>query len=162
MTAVGLVYLTLPRLVLAPILTNGSARAMTIAGQLLIVTAFLQFFDCAQNIGVGLLRGLDDTRSGFRITVIGYWAVGLPAAWLLAFALHLETVGIWLGLLTGLAATALPCCAATTPRSRRHTPSPFPAHETAARAPTPRRSAAEPRTPRTRAVRRPVREPPPP
>ncbi|MGV9790758.1 MATE family efflux transporter [Streptomyces sp. NPDC003435] len=107
MTAVGLVYLTLPRLVLAPFLANGSAQAMTIATQLLIVTAFLQFFDCAQNIGVGLLRGLDDTRSGFRITVIGYWAVGLPAAWLLAFALRLDTVGIWLGLLTGLAATAL-------------------------------------------------------
>ncbi|MFF0383552.1 MATE family efflux transporter [Streptomyces sp. NPDC004286] len=107
MTAVGLVYLTLPRLVLSPFLANGSARAMTTATQLLIVTAFLQFFDCAQNIGVGLLRGLDDTRSGFRITVIGYWAVGLPVAWLLAFALRLETVGIWLGLLTGLAATAL-------------------------------------------------------
>ncbi|MGV9320141.1 MATE family efflux transporter [Streptomyces sp. NPDC003660] len=107
MAAVGLVYLTLPRLVLAPFLANGSAQAMTTATQLLIVTAFLQFFDCAQNIGVGLLRGLDDTRSGFRITVIGYWAVGLPAAWLLAFALRLETVGIWLGLLTGLAATAL-------------------------------------------------------
>ncbi|MFK4111341.1 MATE family efflux transporter [Streptomyces sp. NPDC002176] len=107
MTAVGLVYLTLPRVVLAPFLANGSAQAMTIATQLLVVTAFLQFFDCAQNIGVGLLRGLDDTRSGFRITVIGYWAIGLPAAWLLAFTLHLETVGIWLGLLTGLAATAL-------------------------------------------------------
>ncbi|MFD8912368.1 MATE family efflux transporter [Streptomyces sp. NPDC059575] len=107
MTVVGIVYLTLPRLVLAPFLENGSAQALTIATHLLIVTAFLQFFDCAQNIGVGLLRGLDDTRGGFRITLTGYWAVGLPAAWLLAHALHLNTVGIWLGLLTGLATTAL-------------------------------------------------------
>lgn len=107
MGIVGLVYLALPRLVLAPFLDSGSDHALTIATHLLIIAAFLQFFDCAQNIGVGLLRGLDDTRSGFRITLIGYWTVGLPVAWLLAFALHLETVGIWLGLLTGLAATAL-------------------------------------------------------
>ncbi|MGW6013113.1 MATE family efflux transporter [Streptomyces sp. NPDC055210] len=106
-TCVGALYLTVPRLVLAPFLDTGSGQALTLATHLLVVTAFLQFFDCAQNIGVGLLRGLDDTRSGFRITLIGYWAVGLPAAWLLAFPLHLDTLGIWLGLLTGLAATAV-------------------------------------------------------
>ncbi|MEV5011806.1 MATE family efflux transporter [Streptomyces sp. NPDC056159] len=106
MTCVGTLYLTLPQLVLAPFLDTGSSQALTIATHLLVVTAFLQFFDCAQNIGVGLLRGLDDTKSGFRITLIGYWAVGLPAAWLLAYPLHLDTLGIWLGLLTGLAATA--------------------------------------------------------
>ncbi|MFE4054789.1 MATE family efflux transporter [Streptomyces sp. NPDC059096] len=107
MTVVGISYLTLPRLVLAPFLESGSDQALAIATHLLIITAFLQFFDCAQNIGVGLLRGLDDTRSGFRITLIGYWAIGLPVSWLLAYALDLDTVGIWLGLLTGLAATAL-------------------------------------------------------
>ncbi|MGW4854378.1 MATE family efflux transporter [Streptomyces sp. NPDC004288] len=107
MTIVGTLYLTLPRVVLAPFLDTGSDQALTLAAHLLIVTAVLQFFDCAQNIGVGLLRGLDDTRSGFRITLIGYWAVGLPATGLLAYALHLGVLGIWLGLLTGLAATAL-------------------------------------------------------
>ncbi len=106
MAVVGAVYLTVPRLVLRPFLDSGSDQAPAIATQLLVVTAFLQFFDCAQNIGVGLLRGLDDTKSGFRITLIGYWAVGLPAAWLLAHPLGLDTLGIWLGLLTGLATTA--------------------------------------------------------
>ncbi|MFE3764451.1 MATE family efflux transporter [Streptomyces sp. NPDC059104] len=109
MAVVGLLYLTVPRLVLAPFLDSGSdaGQASAIAAQLLVVTAFLQFFDCAQNIGVGLLRGLDDTRSGFRITLVGYWAVGLPASWILAYALDLDTLGIWLGLLTGLATTAV-------------------------------------------------------
>ncbi|MEV8017149.1 MATE family efflux transporter [Streptomyces sp. NPDC086554] len=107
MTVVGIAYLTVPRLILAPFMDSGSDRALTIATHLLVVTAFLQFFDCAQNIGVGLLRGLDDTKSGFRITLIGYWAVGLPAAWLLAYPLALDTIGIWLGLLTGLATTAI-------------------------------------------------------
>ncbi|MDX3231669.1 MATE family efflux transporter [Streptomyces sp. ME19-01-6] len=106
MAAVAVGYLTLPRLILAPFLDGSSGRALTIATHLLIVTAFLQFFDCAQNIGVGLLRGLDDTKSGFRITLIGYWAVGLPASWALAFPAGLETLGVWLGLLGGLATTA--------------------------------------------------------
>ncbi len=110
MAAVAVVYLTLPHLVLRPFLDAGTAgddKAVSIATQLLLVIAVLQFFDCAQNIGVGLLRGLDDTKSGFRITLIGYWAVGLPAAWLLGYAAGLDTLGIWLGLLTGLATTAV-------------------------------------------------------
>ena len=107
MAVVGIVYLAVPTFVLAPFLESGADQALTIGSHLLIVAAFLQFFDCAQNIGVGLLRGLDDTKSGFHITLIGYWAVGLPASGLLAYALGLHTLGIWLGLLTGLATTAV-------------------------------------------------------
>ncbi|MDT0454792.1 MATE family efflux transporter [Streptomyces sp. DSM 41527] len=110
MVVVGIVYVTLPDLVLRPFFDTGSARdaqAVSIATHLLLVIMVLQFFDCAQNIGVGLLRGLDDTKGGFRITLIGYWAIGLPAAWLLGYAAGLHTLGIWLGLLTGLAATAI-------------------------------------------------------
>ncbi|WP_171169645.1 MATE family efflux transporter [Streptomyces sp. I05A-00742] len=110
MAAVAVVYATLPGLVLRPFLDAGATgddKAVSIATQLLLVIAVLQFFDCAQNIGVGLLRGLDDTGSGFRITLVGYWAVGLPAAWLLGYAAGLDTLGIWLGLLTGLATTAI-------------------------------------------------------
>ncbi|MEU5052275.1 MATE family efflux transporter [Streptomyces sp. NPDC021096] len=110
MTTVAAVYVTLPGLVLRPFFDaggTGDARAVDIATRLLLVIAVLQFFDCAQNIGVGLLRGLDDTRSGFRITLVGYWAVGLPAAGLLGYGAGLDTLGIWLGLLTGLATTAI-------------------------------------------------------
>ncbi|GAA1930198.1 MATE family efflux transporter [Streptantibioticus ferralitis] len=110
MATVAVLYLTLPHLVLRPFLDPNAAadeKAVHIAAQLLFVIAVLQFFDCAQNIGVGLLRGLDDTRSGFRITLIGYWLVGLPTACLLGYAVRLHTLGIWLGLLTGLATTAV-------------------------------------------------------
>ncbi|MFJ9446267.1 MATE family efflux transporter [Kitasatospora sp. NPDC101235] len=109
-TLVGIAYLVVPDLVLRPYFDPGSAadqQGLEIATGLLAVVAVLQFFDCAQNIGVGLLRGLDDTRSGFRITLIGYWLVGLPAAWLLAYPLGGETRGLWLGLLIGLATTAV-------------------------------------------------------
>ncbi|MEV6976561.1 MATE family efflux transporter [Kitasatospora sp. NPDC093806] len=107
---VGVVYLTLPELVLRPYFdpdAPADQQGLAIATGLLAVVAVLQFFDCAQNIGVGLLRGLDDTKSGFRITLIGYWLVGLPASWLLAYPLGGETRGLWLGLLLGLATTAV-------------------------------------------------------
>jgi MATE family multidrug resistance protein len=110
MAVVGIVYLTVPGLVLRPFLDPSSAdghNATDIATNLLLIAAVLQFFDCAQNIGVGLLRGLDDTKSGFRITLVGYWLVGLPAAWLFGRPAGLDTEGVWFGLLTGLAATAL-------------------------------------------------------
>lgn len=110
MAVVGVIYLTVPGLVLLPFLDPSAPEgnsATDIATNLLLIAAVLQFFDCAQNIGVGLLRGLDDTKSGFRITLVGYWLIGLPAAWLLGHLADLETVGVWLGLLTGLAATAL-------------------------------------------------------
>jgi MATE family multidrug resistance protein len=110
MAVVAVIYICLPDLVLSPFFDPSDPadeQAISIATQLLFVIAVLQFFDCTQNIGVGLLRGLDDTKSGFRVTLVGYWLVGLPASWLLGYAAGLHTVGIWLGLLTGLAATAI-------------------------------------------------------
>ncbi|MER6154208.1 MATE family efflux transporter [Streptomyces sp. NPDC001868] len=107
MAVVAVVYVVLPGAVLAPFFEGENRASVDIATNLLLIAALLQFFDCAQNIGVGLLRGLDDTKGGFRITLVGYWLVGLPAAALLGFGTGWDTVGIWLGLLTGLATTAL-------------------------------------------------------
>ncbi|WP_320785195.1 MATE family efflux transporter [Streptomyces sp. CRN 30] len=106
-TAVGTVYVLAPGLVLRPFLGPAGSTAGALATELLLVAAVLQIVDCAQNIGVGLLRGLDDTRGGFHVTLVGYWLVGLPAAWLLARPARLGTTGVWLGLLTGLTVTAL-------------------------------------------------------
>ncbi|MET8178367.1 hypothetical protein [Streptomyces sp. NPDC005336] len=63
MVVVGLLYLTLPDLVLSPFLDTSGAK---------------------------------DAE-----------AIGLPASWVLGYAVGLHTLGIWLGLLTGLAATAI-------------------------------------------------------
>ncbi|MFJ8596952.1 MATE family efflux transporter [Streptomyces sp. NPDC093598] len=107
MAVVAAVYLLAPELVLRPFLSPDETQAIAIGADLLLIAAVLQFFDCTQNIGVGLLRGLDDTKGGFHVTLIGYWAIGLPAAWVLGHLTGLDTTGVWLGLLTGLAATAL-------------------------------------------------------
>ncbi|TFE48596.1 MATE family efflux transporter [Streptomyces sp. ICN441] len=107
MAVVGAVYLLAPESVLRPFLSPDETQALAIGTELLLIAAVVQFFDCTQNIGVGLLRGLDDTKGGFHVTLIGYWLIGLPAAWLLGRFTGLDATGVWLGLLTGLAATAL-------------------------------------------------------
>src|SRR5918997_1911141 len=106
MAIVAVVYLAAPGIVLRPFLDPADSTTFGIAASLLMIAALMQFFDCAQNIGVGLLRGVDDTRSGFRLTLIGYWLIGLPAAWFLGPAVGMGPVGVWLGLMCGLAVTA--------------------------------------------------------
>lgn len=107
--AVAVIYLLAPGAVLGVFLdpdVPADAATLAVAGQLLMVAIVLQFADSAQNIGIGLLRGLDDTTGGFRATLIGYWLIGLPVALLLGRLLGLGPVGVWLGLLGGLATTA--------------------------------------------------------
>lgn len=69
---------------------------------LLVVALAAQIAEGLQNISVGVLRGFGDTSSSLRLSLVGYWVVGLPAALLLAFPLHLGAVGMWLGITLGL------------------------------------------------------------
>ncbi|WP_024800201.1 MATE family efflux transporter [Nocardia sp. BMG51109] len=103
---VGVLYLATPDAVLCPFLTSHDGDTVALAHTLLLIAIVLQFFDAAQNIGTGLLRGLKDTRAGFRLSLVGYWIVGLPTALLLAFPVGLGAAGVWWGLTAGLAATA--------------------------------------------------------
>ncbi|VWD63290.1 multidrug resistance protein NorM [Burkholderia lata] len=109
MLIVALPYLVAPTRVLAPFLDNraaASAEVLRLAGGLLTIAALLQIFDCSQNIGVGILRGLGDVTSSFRISIVGYWMIGLPVAWASGVLLGYGIYGIWSGLALGLAATA--------------------------------------------------------
>ncbi|RJO75880.1 MATE family efflux transporter [Nocardia panacis] len=105
--AMGLVYVLGPNWVLRPFLHATDDAAVQVAHTLLLIGIVLQFFDAAQNIGAGLLRGLRETSAGLRLSLIGYWCVGLPTALLLAFPLDLGAAGVWWGLTAGLATTAL-------------------------------------------------------
>lgn len=70
---------------------------------LLFMAALFQIFDGAQATGLAVLRGAADTRVPMLITLLGYWVVGLPAAYLLGFRTEMEHVGIWAGLSLALA-----------------------------------------------------------
>ena len=74
---------------------------------LLAVAALFQLVDGAQVIALGLLRGVQDTRVPMYYAAFSYWVVGIPASYVLGFTLGLEGVGIWLGLVIGLAFAAV-------------------------------------------------------
>ncbi|WP_281558070.1 MATE family efflux transporter [Thalassomonas sp. RHCl1] len=84
-----------------------NSQVVEIATQLLFIAAFLQIFDAGQNIGVGILRGVGDVKSAFSLSVIGYWCIGLPLAWLMSVEVKLGIEGVWYGLMLGLSVTAI-------------------------------------------------------
>jgi MATE family multidrug resistance protein len=79
-----------------------AARPAALAASFLAIAALFQLADGAQVTAAAALRGLSDTRAPMAIALFGYWGVGLPTAWLLAFPMGLGGVGVWLGLAAGL------------------------------------------------------------
>jgi MATE family multidrug resistance protein len=78
-----------------------SEAAVTLTANLLLVGATFFIADGLQTIMGGALRGLNDTRMTLLFAVIGYWCLGFPAAWVLAFDARLGAVGVWIGLSLG-------------------------------------------------------------
>lgn len=78
-----------------------------IASQLLIIAALFQIFDGMQATGVAVLRGLSDVKIPLIISLLAYWIIGIPVGALLGFYFKLGAVGVWIGLLIGLALLGL-------------------------------------------------------
>jgi MATE family multidrug resistance protein len=84
-----------------------NAEVILLAAQLLVVAALFQLSDGLQVVILGALRGLQDVRIPTVICFISYWIIGFPVSWYFGKAENLGTMGIWLGLLAGLSASAL-------------------------------------------------------
>lgn len=103
-------FLTVPEILIGAFLDPSDPARTTIIGigvSLLAVAALFQFVDGAQVMALGLLRGFEDTKIPMIIAGISYWVIGLPASYLLGFPLGLGGVGVWLGLVIGLACAAV-------------------------------------------------------
>jgi MATE family multidrug resistance protein len=98
----GVSYVLFPAVPLALSASDASSDLFVAARALLLVAIGTQLAEGVQNVSVGVLRGFGDTSSSLRFSLLGYWMVGLPAAFLLAFPLRLGAVGIWLGITVGL------------------------------------------------------------
>ena len=82
-------------------------EVMVLAAQLLLVAAFFQISDGLQVVILGALRGLQDVKIPTFITFIAYWIVGFPISYYLGLYTDLKSIGIWIGLLSGLTASAI-------------------------------------------------------
>ena len=92
--------LLFPHLIARSFTTDSAVIAATIP--LLFVAAIFQFFDGLQITATGALRGAGNTHAGLIVQIVGYWIIGLPIGYVLAFRLHHGAVGLWLGLCAGL------------------------------------------------------------
>lgn len=73
-----------------------------IAAGLLLLAAAFQLADGVQVVCLGMLRGMEDTKVPTYYTLISYWFVALPLAFLFAFSFNWGVEGVWLGLSLGL------------------------------------------------------------
>lgn len=90
-----------------PTLYIDNIDVIILSAQLLVVAALFQLSDGLQVVILGALRGLQDVKIPTLICFIAYWVIGFPVSIYFGKAEHLGSMGIWLGLLAGLSASAI-------------------------------------------------------
>ncbi len=88
-------------------MSTENVEVMKYAMIMLMIAGFFQLFDGIQVTALGALRGMADTFVPTTITMIAYWVIAIPLGYFLAFELKMEGTGIWIGLLVGLAVSAI-------------------------------------------------------
>ena len=82
-------------------------EVIKMAAELILVAAVFQISDGLQVVVLGALRGLQDVRIPTMITFVAYWIIGFPISFYLGLYTPLQSIGIWIGLLSGLTASAI-------------------------------------------------------
>ena len=103
-------------------LYTGDAEVIARAAALLPLAGIFQFSDALQVTSMGALRGLKDVRVPVVITLVAYWAVGMPIGLWLAYRGAMQAPGMWVGLIAGLTAAAALLCWRFTRVTRRAAP----------------------------------------
>ncbi|MEQ6247369.1 MATE family efflux transporter [Sulfitobacter sp. HNIBRBA3233] len=91
------------------ILDTDPARAqiLGIGVGILFMAGLFQLVDGAQAIGLGVLRGVQDTTVPMVYAAVSYWVIGVPCSYVLGFVLGYEGIGVWAGLGIGLGVAAV-------------------------------------------------------
>jgi len=103
-------FLLAPKALIWPFLNPNDPASATIivtGTALLACAALFQLADGMQVMALGLLAGVQDTKVPMVLASVSYWLIGIPASYALAFPLGFGPVGLWLGLVVGLAMAAI-------------------------------------------------------
>lgn len=106
---IAAIYLVFPGFLITRFLDMGNAKSAEIlnyAIPLLLIASIFHIFDGVQAVGLGVLRGMKDTRVPMYIAVFSYWLIGVPAAYLFAFTFGMGGIGVWIGITIGLVVAA--------------------------------------------------------
>lgn len=90
-----------------PLQISDVNEVVRIASSLLVISAFFQISDGLQAVVLGALRGLQDVNIPAWITFFSYGIFGLPISYYLGLHTTMGATGIWIGLLSGLTASAI-------------------------------------------------------
>ncbi|MEM7281207.1 MAG: MATE family efflux transporter [Pseudomonadota bacterium] len=82
-------------------------QVVVVALTLLTVAAFFQISDGLQVGAMGALRGFKDTRTPLAISVVAYWLIGFPMAYVFGVILAMGPQYVWWALVAGLSTAAL-------------------------------------------------------
>jgi MATE family multidrug resistance protein len=82
-------------------------EVVALALPMVLIAAMFQIPDGLQGIANSVLRGLNDTRISALLAIGSFWFFGVGGGTLMGFTFGLGPVGVWAGLLVGLAASAL-------------------------------------------------------
>jgi MATE family multidrug resistance protein len=88
-------------------LYSREVAVIQMAQQFLIYALFFQFSDAIAAPIQGALRGYKDVNVTFITAFISYWIIGLPAGYYMASYTSLGAAGYWIGLILGLAVSAV-------------------------------------------------------
>ncbi len=89
-----------------PYAFTDNLEVIKIASGLLIIAGLFQLSDGLQAVILGGLRGLQDVNVPSMLTFVAYWIIGFPVCYYFGIVAGLETLGIWIGLLTALTCSA--------------------------------------------------------
>ncbi len=78
-----------------------------LAASLIMIAGTFQIFDGIQCVSAGILRGTGDTRVPMLLHLGGFWGLGIPLMFALAFWARLGPQGVWWAYVISLAAVAL-------------------------------------------------------
>jgi multidrug resistance protein, MATE family len=90
-----------------PLLYSADPNVVSTASQILPIAAAFQLCDGAQVVAGGVLRGMGRPDAGAALSLVGYYLVALPLAYLTGVVWGYGLVGIWGSLAVGLTIVTL-------------------------------------------------------
>ena len=82
-------------------------EVISLASSLLIIAGLFQLSDGVQAVGLGVLRGIRDTKTPTLVTFISYWVIAIPLSYYLGIISGYGLFGVWIGLSVGLTIAAV-------------------------------------------------------
>ena len=105
MSCSAILFIAVPHF-LAHLYTDQPA-VLALATSLIPIAGVFQVFDGLQVVRAGVLRGIGDTRAPLVFNLVGFWLIGFPISVGLGFFTAAGPLGLWWGLVAGLAVVAI-------------------------------------------------------